>query len=348
MGSTHTNTLSPVIHTRLHNPKSFRHGFNIKFNSTNHRQMHNSLSHSLQLHFSQNPFPPQSPILCSCSPSSDHSNTGPSTNPQEKFSKFWVEKMVIFLVGSVIFLGCLNSKRVICLAGQKSSYGEVMEEKRDTRNGKLDDDEDMYVRLLEKNPRNVEALKVVVYGKMRKGKTKEAVEYVEKLIHVEPYEVEWKLLRAICYETMGHLSKAKGLFKEILEERPLLLKALHGLALVMHKKNEGLAVFEMLYNALEFARREKRVIEERNIKILIAQMHMVMGDLEESLKKFQDLGIVYSLLDKKEEAAEQFETYRSLVPEEFPQRGFLDDVVLSAKVKSVEQLQKEFESEYGK
>lgn len=50
---------------------------------------------------------------------------------------------------------------------------------------------------------------------------------------------------------------------------------LQGLALVMHKNHEGPAVFEMLNNALEVARSKKRVTEERNIKILIAQMHVV-------------------------------------------------------------------------
>lgn len=45
--------------------------------------------------------------------------------------------------------------------------------------------------------------------------------------------------------------------------------------MVMHKNLEGPAVFEMLNKALEVARRENRVSEERNIKILIAQMHVV-------------------------------------------------------------------------
>lgn len=47
-----------------------------------------------------------------------------------------------------------------------------------------------------------------------------------------------------------------------------------GLAIVMHKKHEGPAVFEMLNEALELACREKRVTEERNIRILIAQMRV--------------------------------------------------------------------------
>lgn len=61
--------------------------------------------------------------------------------------------------------------------------------------------------------------------------------------------------------------------------------------------------------------------------------------------KFQ--GIIYSLQDKKREADEQFEIYRNLVPEEFPQRGFLEDVVVAAKTESREQLEKEFKSQFS-
>jgi hypothetical protein len=56
-------------------------------------------------------------------------------------------------------------------------------------------------------------------------------------------------------------------------------------------------------------------------------------------------GIIYSLLGRKEAAAEHFETYQSLVPDEFPQRMFLDDVVLEAKTKSREWFQEECQAE---
>ncbi|XP_016481048.1 protein SLOW GREEN 1, chloroplastic [Nicotiana tabacum] len=278
-----------------------------------------------------------------------------SWKPQKEIPKFFSEKIVILLVGSFLFMG-LRAKNAVSVSRpvQESSVFETQEDNSE-------EEEEMYVKLLEKNERDVEALKTIVNVKMRKGKTKEALKYVEKLIEVQPREMEWRLLQALCYEMTGQLSKAKSLFKEILKQRPLLLRALHGLAMVMHKNFEGPAVFEMLSDALEVARREKRVNEERNIKILVAQMHVVKGELEEALQKFQHLvkenprdfrpylcqGIVYSLLDKKKEANEQFEIYRSLVPEEFPQRGFLDDVVLAAKTETREQLEKEFKTQFS-
>ncbi|GMJ03984.1 hypothetical protein like AT4G39470 [Hibiscus trionum] len=285
----------------------------------------------------------------------------PFVSPKTQFFKSLSEKVVVFLVGSFIFMGFFSAKPCLALPAQTTSSSRVnLEGKKETQKGKTEEEE-MYEKVLEKESGNIEALKVLLYGKIRRGKTEEAVECVEKLIGLEPDEVEWRLLQALCYEMMGQLSRAKRLFKEILEDTPLLLRALHGLAMVMHRNHEGPAVFEMLNEALKVAIREKRVTEERNIRILIAQMHVVKGELEEGMKKFQDLindnprdfrpylcqGIIYSLLDKNKEAAEQFEIYQSLVPEEFPQRGFLDDVVLEAKTKSRKWLHKDFKAEFS-
>ncbi|KAK9069454.1 hypothetical protein SSX86_011358 [Deinandra increscens subsp. villosa] len=264
-----------------------------------------------------------------------------SSFPHKELTKSVSKKIVILLVGSFIFMGFSNKNLVLAKPAQVSSQTQTSE----TESVELDDEEMMYAKLLEGNPKDVEALKSVFHAKMKKGKTKEAIGYVERLVSLEPKEVEWRLLQALCYEMTGDYSKAKSLFKNILKERPLLLRALHGLAMVMHKNLEGPAVFEMLNNALGIARQRKKVTDERNIRILIAQMHVVKGELDDALKLFKDLidenprdfrpylcqGIIYSLLDRKEEAEEQFLTYQSLVPDEFPQRGFLEDVVLAAK-----------------
>ncbi|XP_034689317.1 protein SLOW GREEN 1, chloroplastic [Vitis riparia] len=361
MGSSSITTFS--LH---YQPKShlFRSSKPVSFNPLD---LHRSLSlpyHSTKLHISPKPSyisTPFSQFHVPRIPTSNFSRIANHLIPKEEIFKFFSEKVVVFLVGSVIFMWCLGARPAMALPAHMGRYSSNVEQKRDAQDSESEHD-DMYAKVLEKDPRNVEALKVVLYGKMRRGKTKEAVEYVERLIDIEPDEVEWRLLQALSYEIMGHLSKAKRLFKEILKERPLLLRALHGLALVMHKNHEGPdAVFEMLNNALEVARHQKRVTEERSIRILIAQMHVVQGDLEEGLKKFQDLvdenprdfrpylcqGIIYSLLDKKKEAQEQFEIYRTLVPEEFPQRGFLNDVVSAAKAKSRERFHKEFQAEFS-
>jgi len=61
----------------------------------------------------------------------------------------------------------------------------------------------------------------------------------------------------------------------------------------MHKNHEGDAVFDMLNKALELACHKNRVTEERNIKILIAQMHLVQVINQLTLFTVQLLCILY-------------------------------------------------------
>ncbi|KAF8727001.1 hypothetical protein HU200_019495 [Digitaria exilis] len=234
---------------------------------------------------------------------------------------------------------------------------EVKEEQQEDQD---DDEVRMYSAILSRNPGDVDALKCALYVKMRRADWRGALQYARGLRGAEPGEVEWRLMEAQLHELSGDLAEAEHHFREILAEDPLLVRALHGLALCMHKKLEGPTVFEMLENALQLAASEKRVQEERNIKLLITQMHVVMGQLDVASEKLQNLinedprdfrphlcqGIVYALLDRKEDADRQFDIHGSLVPDEFPDKSFINDVILAAKMESNDRVQKEFGSEF--
>ncbi|KAG8067366.1 hypothetical protein GUJ93_ZPchr0005g16029 [Zizania palustris] len=140
----------------------------------------------------------------------------------------------------------------------------------------------MYLDVLSSDPADVDALKCVLYAKMRRADWDGALGYARRLREAEPIEVEWRLMEALLHELKGDLAGAERLFKEVLTEKPLLVRALHGLALCMHKRSEGPTVFEMLDKALQLAIAEERVPEERNIKLLIAQMHVVKVTIENS------------------------------------------------------------------
>lgn len=86
-------------------------------------------------------------------------------------------------------MGSMKASPVLAVPVQES---EVFEEKRD-------EDEEMWERLLQQNPKDVEVLKmgVNVNVKMRREKSGEAVEIVEKLIELQPNEMEWRLLQAL-------------------------------------------------------------------------------------------------------------------------------------------------------
>ncbi|KAJ3694133.1 hypothetical protein LUZ60_009613 [Juncus effusus] len=284
-------------------------------------------------------------------------------NPTSVFQSI-TKGAALFLFGSFLFLAGFNSKPVFAInVPQKGNLSSPLKENRkaqqDERKNKDDEMIEMYEKFLEQKPNDLDGLKIVLYAKLRKGKMEEALQYIERLEILDPGDVEWKLLEAVAYEQMGRLSEAKNVYREILDNSPFCSRALHGLALVMHKNQEGPAVFEMINKALELAVRENRVTEERNIKILIAMMHIVKEDLNGAAEKLEDLtnedprdfrpylckGIIYSLMDRKKEADEQFEIYDSLVPDEFPQRGFLEDCILAAKSES--QFGKDFVSEFS-
>lgn len=151
----------------------------------------------------------------------------PCLSPKTQFFISLSEKVVVFLVGSYIFLGCFNARPCLALPSLATTSSRLnLGGKNETQKGKSKEEE-RYEKILQTEPRNADALKVLLYGKIRRGKTQEAVECVEKLIDIEPDEIDWRLLQALCYEMMGQLSKAKRLFKKILEETPLLLRALH-------------------------------------------------------------------------------------------------------------------------
>ncbi|KAL6608322.1 hypothetical protein ACP70R_041385 [Stipagrostis hirtigluma subsp. patula] len=237
---------------------------------------------------------------------------------------------------------------------------EVHERIDDEEEDGEDEEARMYSAILSRDPGDVGALKCALFAKMRRAEWGGALRYARRLRGAEPGEVEWRLMEALLHELRGDLAEAERAFRDVLAEQPLLVRALHGLALCMHKRLEGPTVFDMLENALQLAISEKRVPEERNIKLLIAQMHVVKGQLDVASEKLRSLinedhrdfrphlcqGIVYALLDKKEEADEEFDIYRSLVPDEFPDKSFINDVILAAKMESYDRLQKEFGSEF--
>lgn len=230
MGS--IRSFSVYVQTEAHHPKYLNHQKSPFFSSNLNPKPQTLSLQPTRKRFPFSFFTNLSEKIIRTKPISVFSNSNSSILPHGRISGSLKEKIAVLIFGSFIFIGCfsLNAKPSIALPGNMKSASENLRQKRETQLGKSDEEEEeeeMFEKILEKEPRNVEALKVVLHEKMRRGKTKEAVNYVERLIEIEPKEVEWRLLRALCYELMGNFSTAKRFFREILKERPLLLRALH-------------------------------------------------------------------------------------------------------------------------
>ncbi|KAH9561300.1 hypothetical protein CY35_05G015000 [Sphagnum magellanicum] len=213
------------------------------------------------------------------------------------------------------------------------------------------------LKFLERHPEDLKALEGLMYVRLRKGDVKAALKILEKLLELRPAHLPWQLIRAQSLDFVGDLDEARQAFQAILEKNPLSARALQGLAIVMSKTGEEKESLEMLKKAVDAALKAERPKEAINVRMLLAQMHTMQGNLKEALDEYQDVvkvdptdfrpylcqGLVYSILGKTEEAEKQFSKYRQLCPNTFPNRGYLDDLLLNAKT-----MARKIESRKGK
>lgn len=280
------------------------------------------------------------------------SNLQQEGNSNRSEVKQEIGRVSLLLIATALFM--LNASGRFCRpalsaeALRGTTIGSKSNDMWGAPDAKLEDKEKIVIEYLKTHPKDVQALKVVLYARMSKGDTDKAIRIVERLMFLEPYQVEWRLVKAQLHDFAGQLEEAQRGFRELLDIQPFSIRALQGLAMVMHKCGEDVAMMEMLERALERALQGKRETEAYNLKLLLGHMYIVQDDLQKALEHYQRLidenpndfrpylckGIVYSVLDKKDEAEKQFEKYRKLVPANFEFRGFLDKVMWSAKTES--------------
>lgn len=79
---------------------------------------------------------------------------------------------------------------------------------------------------LERHPNDLKALQALLYMRLKKGEINAAHAVIDKLIELEPDQLEWKFIRAQAFEFVGELEQARQAFQEIIELRPLSARAL--------------------------------------------------------------------------------------------------------------------------
>jgi tetratricopeptide (TPR) repeat protein len=190
---------------------------------------------------------------------------------------------------------------------------------------------------LESNAEAIESLKSLLQQKLENGQDEEALKIIKLLVSAQPEVTEWKFLMARLLNETGRAQDARNVFEEILVANPLSFEALFENALLMDRCGEGEAVIRRLQGALDIAEEENKVKEARDVRLIMAQIHFLQKNVEEALKSYQELskedpedfrpyfcrGMIYSLLDRNEEAKEQFAKYRELSPKKFEVEGYL-------------------------
>lgn len=207
---------------------------------------------------------------------------------------------------------------------------------------------------LSNNPADTEALRSLVEVKVRARKIDEAVKAVDRLIELEPEEVELLVLKAHLYSHNGEHELARNGFEEVLKRDPFDAEAYHGLLKTTSELNEPIGdLLKRIEEAMKHCEAEKdKAFEAREFKLLIAQIKVIEDDYSGALKVYQELvkeepkdfrpylcqGVVYTLLKKKDEADKQFAMYRKLLPKDHPYKEYFEDntQVFSQKLRGID------------
>ncbi|MED6126306.1 hypothetical protein PIB30_077197 [Stylosanthes scabra] len=199
---------------------------------------------------------------------------------------------------------------------------------------------------LTSNPSDIEALRTLMELKIRARKIDDAIVIIEKLIELEPQEFEWPLLKAHMHVYNDQVHLARNVFEEILKRDPLRVEAYHGLAMTTSESKLPLNdLLKRIEAATEQCKKQNKNSEVRDFRLLIAQIKVMEGELDEALKAYQDLvkeeprdfrpylcqGIIYTLLRKKDEAEKQFDKFRRLVPKNHPYKEYFEDNMTATK-----------------
>lgn len=198
------------------------------------------------------------------------------------------------------------------------------------------------------HPDDVESLRSLMEIKISARKLVEAIGIIDRMIALEPEDADLQLLKAHLNSHNGEAGTAKMLYEELLEKDPLLVEAYHGLFMSASQSDDDDDIDDLLRRiegAMELCKRDNRMEQLRDFKLLIAQINVIEGNYEDSLEIYQELveeqpsdfrpylgqGIVYTLLRKKDEAEKHFRKYRSLLPKDNPYANIFEDNVTAVK-----------------
>ncbi|PWA92108.1 protein prenylyltransferase superfamily protein [Artemisia annua] len=190
---------------------------------------------------------------------------------------------------------------------------------------------------LDSNPEAIEAMKKLLEQKLEAGEDEESLELLKKLVSAQPENQEFRFLMARLLNEMGEVEPAREALEEILARNPLSFEALFENALIMDSCGEGEKVITRLESALEVAKNENKDKEARDVRLIIAQVQFLQKNVDEALKSYDELlsedpndfrpyfckGMIYSLIDRNDEAKVQFAKYRELSPKKFEVEGYI-------------------------
>jgi len=188
---------------------------------------------------------------------------------------------------------------------------------------------------LETQSNDVNALSLLTEIKFKSDKHEQAIVFLDRLIEIEPYERKWPAMKARILSYHGKSESAIEAFEEILEKDPIRVDAYHYLVMEYYNSKPKLTEIEKRINkVIRRCKKEKKTKEILGFRMLIAQIRFIEGKSVEAIRICEELvkedpndftiylfqGVVYTLMNKGEEAAKQFEHVARVIPRNHPSR----------------------------
>lgn len=208
---------------------------------------------------------------------------------------------------------------------------------------------EMLEGFLKTHPDDVEALKMLLRVRLKAAQFPQGLQVLHSLMRLQPTEREWKYLNAQLLEYAGDLPGARQGFQELLSVEPLSARALQGLASVMRRSGEDSLVLGMVEEAVKKANNESKATELTNLKLLLAQLHALQGNVDAALAQYDEIlaenpkdfrpylckGLVLSLAGEGEAADKLFKEFRQRCPKAYA--PYLDNVIVRSSVEAQRQ-----------
>jgi tetratricopeptide (TPR) repeat protein len=208
--------------------------------------------------------------------------------------------------------------------------------------------------VLRSNPQDVEALsidalKILVEIRLKNQQVKDAIIVMEQLISLLPDDEGLPLAKAFMHLNVKEPELAKLGFQEVLSKDPLCVKACDGLlmaAMGSESSSELKQIKRLIAEGMEKCKKERKKDILREFKFVLAQVFVFEEAYDDALKIYEELvkeergdfrpymsqGIIYTFLNKKEEAEKCFSKFKRLVPKGHPYYDYIDENMLQEVV----------------
>ncbi|KAL3623030.1 hypothetical protein CASFOL_031846 [Castilleja foliolosa] len=215
------------------------------------------------------------------------------------------------------------------------------------------------------NSDDIDELKNLVEIKVKSRKIPDAIKILDKLMELEPDEIEWLFLRAHLYAHNGQFQLSRKVFNEMLNKNPSSLDACQGLVNV-DSQEESIEELKQTEKRIEEAiilakENTENAANLSDFKLLRAQNRVLQGKHDDALNILKELEkeeaddfrvylcqvLVYILLDRKSEAEISYEKYKGLVPEGHLFDTYFDDENFNAAKTYAQKVELERERKEG-